>query len=98
MDTSKLTQVAIHSMDWGSLSGVIECDDHAMKIEPGYADCGVTWEDVKCSCGFSSHEFSGNGCWQHGHDGPAEDHVFDATHEPIYKAAQAWLRQQERLN
>ncbi len=98
MDTSELHQVALHSMDWGSLAGTISSGGHRLTITPGYADCGVTWEDVTCSCGFASRYFSGHGCWQHGHDGPPVEHMFDCQHEVLYAAAQEWLRGQERLN
>lgn len=79
----------IHDLDHvGSLQGTIEWRNHSMEITNYWENCGVVGEDVLCNCGFRSSFFSGNGCWQCGHDGPPEEHSFDFLHNAMYLAAQ----------
>lgn len=88
----------IHSMDsTGTVAGVIEFVGHRMFIDPWWSDCGVTGENIRCSCGFVSQQFSGYGAWQVGLDGPPEDHQFDALHAAMYEAAQEYGRGLEVL-
>jgi len=87
-DVSGLVLAPIHFMDRvGHLQGIIKFLNHQMKIENWWENCGATGEDITCSCGFASRWFSGGGCWQFSHNGPAMGHEFDLVHAALYNVA-----------
>lgn len=97
-----LRMVKIHPMDWGTARGIIVAtrgdEHHTMAVEPWWDNDGTTGESLVCSCGFKSREFSGNGAWQAGHDGPPVEHFLDDTHRVMRDAVSGWERLQPRLN
>ena len=57
-------RVQIHSMDnLGTKVGTVHIDGHTMNIDIFHENCGVTITTFDCSCGFSSAEQTGYGCW-----------------------------------
>lgn len=98
-DTSKLEIFQLHPMDnCGTARGTISADGHAMTVSPWWDNDGSTGEVCRCTCGFVSRQFSGNGAWQAGHDGPPEEHKLDADHLAIRDAVADWERSQPRLD
>ena len=94
-DTSKLEIFRLHPMDnCGTARGTISADGHAMTVSPWWDNDGSTGEVCRCTCGFVSRQFSGNGAWQAGHDGPPEEHAFDTVHASLREAVREWERVQ----
>lgn len=90
-DTSKLEIFQLHPMDnCGTARGTISADGHAMTVSPWWDNDGSTGEVCRCTCGFVSRQFSGNGAWQAGHDGPPQEHKFDETHAALREAVSVW--------
>lgn len=101
-DFGGLRMEQIHPMDWGTASGVVVAvrgdERHDLTLSPWWDNDGSTGEFLSCSCGFRSRQFSGNGAWQAGHDGPPEEHKLDADHLAIRDAVADWERSQPRLD
>lgn len=94
-DFSDMRMERLHPMDdAGTAVGTVvaSCGDqnHVFVVSPWWDNDGTTGEVCRCSCGFVSREFSGNGAWQAGHDGPPQEHKFDETHEALREAVRAW--------
>ena len=45
---------------------------HAVTVQERAEDCGAQFVDVACTCGYSGTETAGRGCWQEGHNVPAQ--------------------------
>ena len=72
----------IHPMDSGSLQFEIEVEGHVFSYRQVWENCGEIHEDFTCSCGFSTTEAPGRGCWQWGHNEPSKARL-DATHAAL---------------
>ncbi len=83
--------------DPGHVAGTIMMAGHTTTIRPWWADCGATGEDIICSCGFASHEASGHGCWQYGHNKEIV-HSLDELHRAMWDVAHEWESQQDWLS
>lgn len=53
---------------------------HALRYYQFWENCGVVGERFECSCGFSSTEHSGGGCWQYNHKEPVRHGIIDTVH------------------
>ena len=101
-DFSDMRMEPLHPMDdAGTAVGTVVAsrgdENHAFVVSPWWDNDGTTGELCQCSCGFVSRQFSGNGAWQAGHDGPPQEHSFDAIHAALREAAAEWERAQPWL-
>ena len=78
----KVWEEKIHSMDNGTPRILVETEGHRLEIYWWWENCGLVGETIECSCDFHSTQYSGNGCWQWGHNEP-ENHVLDGEHAQL---------------
>lgn len=60
----------IHPMDNGTLWLSASSEGHDLEYHQVWQSCGEIQMVVECSCGFSTVEAPGRGCWQWGHNVP----------------------------
>ena len=66
--SARLYEEKVHPMDNGSLCAIIQVEGHKLLITPRWETCGEIRVVLECSCGFSTEESPGRGCWQWGHN------------------------------
>ena len=77
----------IHDMDVGSLAFTVETAEHTLSYSQWWENCGETGDTIKCSCGFSSTEARGAGCWQQDHDVAQQHGEIDILHADMILSA-----------
>ena len=75
----------LHPMDHNEsgLSVKAELDGHTMTVHNVWENCGIIREVAECTCGHTSEQHPGGGCWQYSHNKP-QTHNFDGIHQRLY--------------